>query len=261
MIHPTRKMGGKPPVHDSRVPPMGARINLSALSPPPRQSNWYANQAPTGVPLLGNGHVSNCVECSVAHYLATVSRYVHPASPLIPTEAEAIAMYSAVTGYDPTNPATDNGTYFLGPQGMIQYWAEHGVTVGGVLNKVTAAARVDFTNKIRLKQAIALFGFVFVGAEMRQDDLESGFLFRAGSSPVVGNHEFLFCGYQDIADVTFWDIMTWGGMFRATDGWLRQSVRECVVVLDRAFVGLHNLSSSNVAWADLAADMKEIAVA
>jgi hypothetical protein len=261
MLHQTRRMGGKPPVHDPRVPPMSARMNLATLPPPPLFANWYAAQAAGGVPLLGNGHVSNCVQCSVTHYLATVSRYVHPTAPLIPSEAETIAMYSAVTGYDPNNPATDRGTYFLGSQGMVQYWAQHGVTVGGVLNKISGAVTVDFTNRIRLKQAVALFGYVFTAAQMREADMNASFVFNIGTSPIVGYHEFLICGYNVIAGSIYWDIMTWEGMFRATDAWVTQAVRECVVVLDRAFVGANNISAADVAWADLENDMRSIALA
>jgi hypothetical protein len=159
MFHPTRRMGAREPVHDPRVPQMAARINLAALPPPPLFANWYADQAPGGVPMLGNDRVSNCVQCSVTHYIATVSRYVHPEAPLITSETETIAMYSAVTGYEPANPATDRGTYLMGPSGMIQFWAQHGVKVGGVVNKLSGAVVVDFRNRNRLKQAISLFGF------------------------------------------------------------------------------------------------------
>jgi hypothetical protein len=256
---PAYKMGKRPAAHDPRIPSMPSRVNLSALPPPPASINWYAAQASSGVPLLGNGTYGDCVPCSVAHFIGAISRYANPSAPLIPTEAETLAIYSAVTGFDPNDPSTDQGTTFLGQGGMVDHWARHGVTIGGQLNKPHAVVTIDHLNPVRIQQAISLFGFVFCGAQMRQADMDSDFMWRPSATTVVGGHEFLICGLEHVAGSAYYDVLTWDGMWRASGDWIAQSVDEMAAVLDMKFIGANGIDPAGVNVAALEHDMRAIA--
>src|SRR5579872_5931442 len=107
------RLGRLPAVHDLRVPRF-ARLS-PGLPPPPAQSCWYADIPSWG--MLANDQARDCVEAAILHCIMQQDAYLHPGSGLVATSREALAFYSALTGYDPNDPATDNGSLVMGPKG------------------------------------------------------------------------------------------------------------------------------------------------
>lgn len=256
-----RQLGKRPARHDSRVPAMATRMNLATLPPPPAASIWYAAQPLAGIGMVGNDRYGCCVEASIAHYLAAIANYTDPNAQLTPTEADVLTLYTAITGFNPDDPNTDLGTYFMGPGGAVEYWIRNGVTIGGRSNKPEAVVTVNHRDLQHVKQAINMFGFVFTGANMKQADVDSAFLWLPTEGPVIGGHEFLLAGYENVAGHDYFDVITWNGMWRASDDWILSSVDECAAVLNRSFVNAGGTDPAGVAWADLEQDLQIIATA
>ena len=89
--------------------------------------------------MLGNDTVGNCVFCTAFHWIQQASLFIEQPLPTDPTTKECVDAYSAVTGYTPADPGTDNGTVVMGPGGLVEYWTRHGLLCGGVINMLTSA--------------------------------------------------------------------------------------------------------------------------
>src|SRR5579859_6866009 len=129
------KLGRQPAVADDRVP----LLKTASLPAPPPSANSYAAVGEWF--MLGNDLVGDCVEACIGH--ATLAATTYAGDEKVPTDAEALALYSDVTGYDPANPATDQGTIILGPGGAVNFWAKNGVVFGGVRSFAKGFAQVS----------------------------------------------------------------------------------------------------------------------
>lgn len=247
-------LGKKPARNDARIPMLVDRVDIAKFPPLPRVVAWYAKMPDAGVPMLGNNHYGCCVPASVCHYLQMHGLYANRT--IDPTEAECLQIYSDVTGFNAADPATDQGTYFAGPGGMIDHWAKNGVMVGGKLNKCGPVAKVLFSNAAELQNAINVFGFVFIGANLTQADVDATFLWDRKVGPLIGGHEFLVCGFERTTNAIRYDVLTWNGMWRASDAWIDRSVDEAYVVFNDDFFNASGVSPSGLNKAALLADMK-----
>lgn len=252
-----RQLGKRAAVTDLRIKSLRQRMNLSAAQATPDQVQWHARLPASGIPMLGNDRVGNCVWASACHYVMLVSQYT--GLNIMPTTDEAVAAYSAGTGYIPGNAATDLGTVVRGPGGMIEYWTNHGIMMGGVLNKCGPSASVDWTNAAELQAAIDLFGAVFIGSNMTQDDVDSPYLWLNQTGPFIGGHEYILTGFERLADTTRYDVMTWNGMWRCDDVWLDHAADEALVIYNHDFFDARGISPGGIDVAALTADMATFA--
>ena len=257
----TRRLGKLPARHDARISTLDSKRDL--LPEPPLFSNWYADISE--VPMLGNDYWGDCVPCTVCHWHEQAWAYTHPNEfRRYATTAEALAIYSDVTGFDPkagppdSNP-TDKGTYVLGPGGMIEHWVRNGVTVFGETHKLTSAASVNIKDLTQIRQAIWLYGSLMVGASLTQSDINSDFLWRRQTSSHIGGHEFLVVGYEQIAGEIYFDVVTWDGKRRMHQDWWMSAVDEALVVFNDLFFDARGLDAAGISKETLAASLQGFA--
>jgi hypothetical protein len=246
------KLGKLPAVHDDRFPRMSA-VTGGRLPAPPPFANWYAEVGDWG--MLLNDQIGCCVPAAILHSIYQMSAY--SGTPQKPTEAEVRDFYK-VTGYDGT-PGTDLGSYVLGPDGLVPYWHTHGVMCGGVLNMVGASMRITQPNPIQWRQAIWLFGGILVGLNLPERIAETApYLWVDGSGPYAGGHEVWISGYQpadgsyvDRTGPALYDIVSWGGMYRATETFLLACVDEVVTLVNPVEMNARGLNAADYNVADL----------
>lgn len=249
------RLGKKPAVLDKRVPRLSKLA--AGLPPPPMWANWYADVEDWC--MLANDQVGNCVDAAAMHMILQMMSYtMAPAKPQLPTSAEAIAVYSANTGYIPGNASTDQGSFVLGPNGLMQYWLTHGIVCGGVLNKPTAFLQITQPNPEEWQQAIALFGSLMVGIRLPEsivagDTVPDVWVDPTG--PVAGGHELLLAGYLKTPSGTIYLAVSWGAVYRLTEEFLIAVIDEAVCVIDPAFFGVTGLDPAGLDMAALTADM------
>lgn len=140
--------------------------------------------------MLGNDNWGDCVFAGGAHETMLFNR-LGAAKTKVPFTAQStLSDYSAVTGFDPNDPSTDNGTEV---RVALSYRRKTGmVDANGVRHKIGAFVSLDPKNWVELMQAVYVFGVVGIGFEFPQSAMDQ---FNAGQiwdvvpgSPIEGGH-------------------------------------------------------------------------
>src|SRR5262245_36148446 len=101
-------------------------------------------------PMYANDQLGNCVEAGIGHQVGQISRISAGAEALF-TDSQIIAAYSAMTGYKPGQPSTDQGTY---TQDAMAWWRKTGLDG----HAIVLYASLKLTDVPTLKQAVYAFG-------------------------------------------------------------------------------------------------------
>ena len=126
-----------------------------ALPPPPTAVDWTAGIAQWPVSL--NDRLGCCTIAGAAHL---VQGWTTKASPpgVVLADDVVLAAYEAVSGYDPATGQNDNGAVELD---VLKYWRNNGLGASG--DKIAAFASVNVQDGTEIKNAIALFGGIYIG--------------------------------------------------------------------------------------------------
>lgn len=195
---------------------------LTDKTPPPASVVFAAEAISWG--MLGNDQYGDCVEAGLAHLVEQLTWY-GSGTELRFVDTDALGWYSAITGFKPSVPSSDQGTY---TQDALAYARKTGLNG----HKVTAYAVLDHKNTTEVKQGIAAFGNLVVGLEfpdsaMDQFNNGDGWTVVKGAQ-IEGGHCVLAVGY-DAAGV--WAV-TWGAVVHMTWAFWTKYVDEAWVVLD-----------------------------
>jgi hypothetical protein len=171
--------------------------------------------------MLGNDEVGDCVIASRAH-LTMLDTRVGAAQKAAPfTTASAISEYSAVGGYVPGDPSTDNG---LDMRVMCAYQKNTGLKdAAGVRHKIGAYLALTPGNTLQMIQATWLFGGFGLGFQVPQSAVDqfnagSGIWTDVGDTNIVGGHEV--CGVGTMDWHSKLTIVTWAVRWQMTFGFI-----------------------------------------
>lgn len=188
--------------------------------------------------ILGNDKTGDCVFAGAAHE-TMLWRAV--AGSLVPFNDQAvIAAYSAVTGYDPAKPDTDQGTDMQ----QAAAWRLHTgiVDAVGATHKVDAYASISVGNVTEIVQAAYLFGAVGVGVQLPTtalDQFDRAERWTDNQGPQIeGGHYFPCIGRNSNGDLL---IVTWGRLHAATPSFIAKYMDEGLAYL--SFESVHAISS------------------
>lgn len=252
-----RCLGKHAAMFDPRMPRFAA--HAGGLPAPPRNANWYADVPEWG--MLGNDNAGDCVFAAMLHWIMQQSAYLNPGHGLIPTDADALAAYSAVTGYDPKRPETDQGTIVAGPAGALQFWHDTGIESGGAVHKIDNFMSVSTTDPTRWKQAIQVCGGLLTGLMVPKHIAEAEELPFVWDNPAgvsAGGHEILLVGYEELPNGTLYDFVSWGQLCRATERFLLTLTDEMNTIYSKESINARGVNSAGMVEADILSDMQTI---
>lgn len=245
-------LGKRPARHDPRVPLM--TVAAPALQAPPPTADWYNKVTNWG--MLANDTLGDCVEAAVLHSIEQFSTYA--GAPVIPSSQEAVTFYADATGYTPSNPATDQGSYVLGSGGVMQYWLTKGVVCGGKSNKVKVFLQIARRNPYEWMQGIFTFGGMLTGIQLPQVIMSGNSVPSVWADyfgPIDGGHEIWINGYEMTSTGRVYDLVSWGQMYKATEEFLLHVVDETVVVVDPVEINARGVDAGGLTMDQLAADI------
>jgi hypothetical protein len=118
------------------------------LAPTPSKVYWEY-KVPKGLwGMMGNDTIGDCEIARIAHMLMLFT--AHTGTMVVPTLEEVIQVYSAITGYDPTTGANDNGA---ATPDVLNHWQNTGIAG----HKIAGWVQTEQTQEA-IEQAIWLFG-------------------------------------------------------------------------------------------------------
>lgn len=215
---------GKLPAQPAR-PHLKLAPVLAEVPDPPVSAGWLSDAIEW--PMYGNDTIGDCTCAAVGHVINQLTYYGGGTEYMV-TLAHVIAMYSAITGYNPKDPNTDTGAYC---QDVLAYWRKTGLEG----HRIVAYASVDPSDMTAVHQAIAMFGQVYIGFNVTQaaeDAFDAGKVWdvKKGSRN-LGGHCVPMGGY-DATKKTLSGV-TWAEVFTMTEAYWKQNVDEVWVVLDQ----------------------------
>lgn len=227
-FHKRVKLGRQGIVTDTRTLSL-REFTTSALPAPPVAQSW--SKGLSGWGMMCNDQLGDCTIAGVFHAtqiwkLATTG--IIPSYP----DATIISYYSLWDGYNPNNPATDQGGVALS---VLKDWKSSIVGLDG--NPLTGFVSINPSHGLMIKCGIAWFGGIYIGVDLPNtaqgqliwDVTSSGVDGQPGS---WGGHCVFVCDYDDYG-VT---CITWGQLQKMTWNFFNRYVDECYALLSADFL-------------------------
>lgn len=169
--------------------PLSNYVNARAVSFPPVCTWWR----PMPFGMLGNDTVGDCVIAYMLHQIMVWNEVSHNAAMIGFTTEQAIQTYSAITGYNPADPSTDQGT---DPDTALNYWQQQKLFG----HAISGYANLDITNIDQLKLAIYTFGGIGFSFNVPQYIMNvpggQSWSYKTGNDITnVGGHQVGIIGY------------------------------------------------------------------
>lgn len=160
--------------------------------------------------MLGNDLYGDCVFAGADHETMLFNKLGVAKKKLPFTAVNALSDYSAVTGFDPNEPGSDNGTEV---RQALSYRRKTGVVdAKGNRHKIGAYVSIDPKNWLELMQATYTFGAVGIGFEFPESAMGQ---FNNGQiwdvvpgSPIEGGHYTPVVGSMSSSKKG--TLVTWG---------------------------------------------------
>ena len=241
------KLGRLPVRHDPRT--LRLRDYLPrALPPPPASAQWDHGIVNWG--MMGNDRIGDCTCAAIGHAIQMAT--ANTASEITLPDAQIIAAYSAITGYNPVTGANDNGANELD---VLRYWQTVGV--GG--HKAVAYAACDIADQADIEDCINLFGFAYIGflvpaSAEQQFGANQPWDVVANDGGIVGGHAVIPVAY-DAQGVT---VVTWGRLQRMSWAFWRKYVEEAYGVVLPEWIAQNGYSPSRLNLQQLLADVQQL---
>lgn len=207
---PIYKLGKKPAVKDSVSLRFRDYVALTKLPEPPETVNHQHILHDWG--MLGNDKYGDCVWAGAGH--ETKAWNITGGHPADITDTTVLEAYSAVTGFNPDDPSTDNGTDM---SVAAKYRQKTGVADAlGMRHKIGAYVAVTPGSHEEVKQGVWLFESIGIGIQFPNTAMDQ---FNDGKpwdvvkgAKIEGGHYVPALGYDN--DYIY--VITWGKVQKMT---------------------------------------------
>jgi hypothetical protein len=254
--------GGKLlPVHKTEHVSLSDFLDKATVWPAVPAKGWEFAVDPSAWGMLGNDQWGDCAAAGIYHLLQAQS--ANTGNPLHGTTDQALALYSAVTGFDinagPSgNNPTDNGSVLTD---MLTYAQKNGVEMTDASGKTVTVqiagwAALDITSLIQTRYAAYTFGGTYEGYNLpgQCEDDTSNWNFAPGES-IVGGHCVPRVGEGGAGG----QLVSWGMTIPTSNGFGLAYRDEAYVILSSAFVNSLGKSPVGLDMNGLLAAMKGLA--
>lgn len=228
------KLGKKPGrVEDDRHFKLNRFLTALPAAPP---STRIARNAPT--PMFANDQYGDCTCAAQAHRVIMQETQAGQKETPLSTR-DVLALYSAVTGFTASDPATDQGAYLVD---VLRYMRRVGLgrERDGSRHTIGAYVQVNLKKREEVKLATWMFGGLYAGVGLpltAESQLDSGSTWAVGKGADAepyswGGHCMTMDGYS-AERVGF---RTWGGRQLATWAWFDTYCDEAWAIVSEDFL-------------------------
>jgi hypothetical protein len=222
-LHEDVKLGKTPATQDKRDIKFATLLDTATLPPLPHAFGHPGIVGSWG--MLGNDQVGDCVIAGGMHEVIMWTRESKTHADATFSTATAIEDYSRITGYNPDDPNSDQGTDM---RVAALYRQKTGlVDVHGRRHKIGAFASLSPGSMSDLDYAIYLFGAAGIGIEFPSSAMDQ---FNAGQvwdvvrgAQIEGGH--YIPGVEKLANGNY-GFVTWGKEVQVTPRFLEKYMDE-----------------------------------
>ena len=234
--------------------------DVAKLPSPPSSCDYTSKASAALAQVYLNDRLGCCVIAGFYHVLGCATGAVR-GSPFVATDAEILADYEAIGGYNPADPKTDQG---CDEYSALQYWHEHDAADGST---VDSFIQLDASSLLELRLGCWLFGAVYWGIELPDGWISPsfpspGFVWDVAGDPDPNNgHCYVSPGY----DSSGFLVSTWGMMGRKTNAAAQKYASPDAGGQAYAFVSTDwvdatsKLAPNGIDWDCLRQDLDELA--
>jgi hypothetical protein len=205
--------------------------------------------------MLGNDRVGDCVVAGAAH--ETMLFNAEAGRAVTFTDTSCLSDYMAVTGYNPDDPSTDQGT-------NVSEYVDYRTKVGvldqyGARHRIGASVRIDAGHLDQYAEGLYLFGAVGIGVQL-PDSAQQQFADEqpwdvVPGAKIEGGHYVPILGrLQD----GHWVVATWGRLQKVTDAFLTEYSDEAYAYLSLEALGNGGESLEGFNLQQLRADLADL---
>jgi hypothetical protein len=244
---------GKLPVDRTReYIALSDHLDRATSWPPVPATGWEYALPVSALSILGNDTVGDCVIAAMMHYAQTET--ANTENPLTPTTALALQTYSAITGYDPNDPSTDQGTTWAA---ALTYWQAKGIPLldakgKEVIHKIIGSAALDLNSVAQIRYACYTFGGTLMGIQCPASWEQNTANWNDPSGPVAGGHGIVRHG-QGAAG---WHVDSWAFIIPGTWTASQQVADEDYIVVTPLWLNTQGKSPTGLDLNGLVAAMK-----
>jgi hypothetical protein len=209
--HRRYRMGRKRPI--ARCPRFSLKNYLMRDLPAPPASCDYSAKATKALSeMYLNNQLGDCVIAGIGHVVGVLTG--NAGKQALYSNAQIIALYSAIGGYIPGHPNTDNG---CDEQTALNYWQHNGAPKGE--HQIAGWLAVNGADPVEYRTALWLFENLYFGLELpdkwvNPEPTQPGFTWDVAGPPDPNNgHCIVGVGYTSKGV----RICTWGMLGQLTD--------------------------------------------
>lgn len=256
------KLGKKAPRRLFTTIALGDFLDKATTWPVVAAQGWEYAPVPITLDMLGNDTAGDCVVAMAMHYAQNST--ANTGEPLTPTKALALATYSAITGYDPSqtdasgNNPTDQGTDIEGQ--LMPYWTKTGIPMldksgKEVMHKIVGFAALDISSVAQQRYSNFIFGGLCMGINCPQNTMKTPYNWTYDpSSPIEGGHGINMVGQGSAG----WHINSWGSLIPGTWEFSQKLADEMYCVVTPEWLNAQGKSPSGLDLNGLTNAMKAI---
>jgi hypothetical protein len=244
------KLGKLAPRKNPKTLKLSKYLLATAPPAPPEKTYWEYLIPPATIGMYGNDTIGDCTCAAVAHMVMLFT--AHTGKMFAPEVADVIAMYSAISGYDPATGANDNGCAITD---VLNYWQTTGLSG----HKILGWASIAPTNRVQRQQGVYIFGACNIGVQLpalaqTQFSDDETWDVAENDGGIEGGHCIVQTGYGAEGI----NVQTWGkGDQKATNAWDTMYTDESYVVITQDWVNEATGLAPNALNMDaLVADLK-----
>ena len=222
-------------------------FDASALPTPPVVFGRTSYFPEDGWGMLANDQVGNCVVAGGMHETMLLGALGGHGAPRF-TDGDALADYSAITGYVPGHDDTDNGTDMVD---AAHYRQRTGlIDAAGRRHKIDGFVSLHAGDVEEVVLAAYLFGVIGLGADLptnADDQFDAEQPWSLTPHPGHGGGHYFSCvGRNHEGNLL---VVTWGRLHAVEPAWLAERMDEGVAYISReALRGNELLNQRNMDW-------------
>jgi hypothetical protein len=250
IVFPGRRLGRKAIKTDTRTLRL-ARYLTPTLPAPPTAQDWTKGITAWGMML--NDQLGDCTIAGRQHAIQVWSANLGNEVTL--PDADALTAYEQWCGYVDGDASTDNGGVELD---VLTDWKQKGAALDG--HELTGFAAANVTNLTEIRQAIALFGGVYIGVSLplsAQQQTVWDVVPDDGSGDTAAGSWGGHCVFVPKYDASSFTCVSWGELLPMTTAFWNAYCDEAYALFSPDWLA-NGMAPSGFDAAQLAADLKAI---